>query len=198
MARFIVAVSGASGIILAAHALTALAEGGHEIELVMTPHALYTAALEMGKKYGTARTFLTHLPPSTQKRVKLHNINDIGSTIASGTYKVDGMLLIPCSMATLAAIAVGLADNLLRRAADVTLKERRKLVIVPRESPLGAIHLENMLKLTQRGATIVPPIPAWYLSPQSLTDIELFIVGKALDALNLPHTLYKPWSGTCG
>ena len=99
-------------------------------------------------------------------------------------------------MATLAAIACGLSDNLLRRAADVTLKEKRPLVIVPRESPFSEIHLENMLKLAKCGAAIVPPIPAWYTEPKSIADMENFIVGKALDALKIEHDVYPRWTGS--
>src|SRR5437764_894921 len=127
MARFVVGVSGASGIILAVKAITALAEAGHEIELVLSSHALYAASLELGKGYATSSKFILQLPQAIQEKVTLHPIQDVGASIGSGSYLTDGMLLIPCSMATLAAIACGFADNCLRRAADVTLKERRKL-----------------------------------------------------------------------
>jgi len=194
MARFIVGVSGASGIILAYRAIVRLASLGHFIELVITQQALYTATLELGKEFSTAKKILQGLPEEIQEQVTLHAVQDSGASICSGSYHTDGMLIVPCSMATLAAIACGLGDNCLRRAADVILKERRRLVIVPRESPLNQIHLENMLKLTSMGAMMVLPVPAWYTQPRTLEDVENFIVGKALDALGVAdHNLYPRW-----
>lgn len=193
MGRYVLGISGASGMILALHTLRALTELGHEVELVMSQPALYTAAHELGKDLNTPAKLISTLPLVDQKKVRVHPIHDVGCSIASGTYPTDGMVIIPCSMATVAAIACGLADNVLRRAADVTFKEKRPLVIVPREAPFSTLHLENLLKLSRLGAVIVPPIPAWYTEPKSLEDVELFIVGKVLDALGLAHTLYKPW-----
>ncbi|NGX55084.1 MAG: putative UbiX-like flavin prenyltransferase [Chlamydiae bacterium] len=190
MARLVVGISGASGTILAIKALRTLCELGHEIELVITPGALSTATVEMGKPYATPRGFVSELPETAQKQITLHANNYVGHSICSGSYPTDGMLIIPCSMATVGAIAHGLGDNGLRRAADVILKERRPLVLVPRETPLHAVHLENMLKLTQMGATIVLPVPAWYLKPKTVDEIENYIVGKALDALKIDHSLY--------
>jgi len=118
-----------------------------------------------------------------------HNVTDIGAPIASGSFAVHGMLVLPCSMATVAAIAHGLADNLLRRAADVAIKERRPLVLVPRETPLSPIHLENMLSLSRLGVVVLPPEPAFYLKPQSVDDIVGYVVGKALEALGVPDAL---------
>lgn len=186
MGRLIVGISGASGIVLAHRLISAVP---HEIDLVMTPSALYTAGLEMGREYATVKRFVQSLG----RDVKVHGVNDLGSGIASGSYQVDAMVIIPCSMTTIAAMAVGLGDNCLRRAADVTLKERRPLVIVPREAPLSEIHLENLLKLSKRGATIVPPVPAWYTKPQSMEDVENFIVGKVLDVLKIEHSLFPRW-----
>jgi flavin prenyltransferase len=196
MSRFIVGVSGASGIVLAQRLLHFLTTTGHEVEWIMTKQALYTATLELGKEFGTAARFVSDLPPSAQARVTIHPIQDMGSAIASGSYPVDGMVIIPCSMSTVAALAVGLADTVLRRAADVSIKEKRPLVIVPREAPLSELHLENLLKLSRMGVTILPPVPAWYTEPKSLEDVEHFIVGKVLDALRIEHQLYKRWK--CG
>jgi 4-hydroxy-3-polyprenylbenzoate decarboxylase len=103
------------------------------------------------------------------------------------------MLLIPCSMATLAAVAMGLGDNLIRRAADVTLKERRRLVVVPRETPLHEAHLDNMVRITRMGGVILPPVPAWYNQPRSLEDVENFVVGRAFDLLGIDSALYRRW-----
>jgi flavin prenyltransferase len=193
MARFIVGVSGASGVVLAARLMAALTSFGHQVELVMSQSALYTSVLELGKDFKTAAKFVGILPPSAREQVTIHPIHDVGCAIASGSYPVDGMIIIPCSMATVAAIAVGLADNVLRRAADVSLKEKRPLIIVPREAPLSELHLENLLKLSRLGVIIIPPVPAWYAAPQSLEDVENFIVGKVLDSLRIEHQLYKRW-----
>ncbi len=191
MGRYVVGISGASGIVLALHTLRALTELGHHVELTISQYALYTASLELGKEYGTAQKLLSHIEKTEQ--VTLHSNQDVGCAIASGSFVTDGMIIIPCSVTTLAAVSVGLGDNALRRAADVTLKEKRPLIIVPRETPFSEIHLENMLKLSRIGATIIPPIPAWYTQPKSLEDVEKFIVGKVLDALKIEHQLYPRW-----
>lgn len=193
MARYIIGISGASGITLAHKTVGVLTSLGHQIHIVMTKDAFLTAIEEMGHEYSTPEKFLSFYNSDQLQRIRMHKINDFSSEIASGSYPIDGMLIIPCSMATLAGVAMGLSDNLLRRAADVTLKERRRLIIVPRESPFSAIHLENMLKITQVGGVIVPPIPAWYTKPKTLEDVENFIVGRALDALGVDANLYPRW-----
>lgn len=193
MARIIVGVSGASGVILAYRTVYALLHSDHQVELVFTAHALYTMSLELGKELNSGIKWMQQFPENLQRNLTLHPIQDVGASIGSGSYFTDGMVIIPCSMATLAAVSLGLADNCLRRAADVMLKERRKLVIIPRETPLNEIHLEHLLRLTKMGAMIVPPVPAWYNAPKNLEDVENFIVGKALDALNIPNQLYKRW-----
>lgn len=195
MKRLVVGITGASGIILARKLIENLALDGYAIELLMSQHALYTAKFELDSEKTTVKKFIAGFSKAVQDRITSHAIADVGCSVASGSYPVDGMIIIPCSMATVAAVAVGLADNALRRAADVTIKERRKLIIVPRETPLSEIHLENLLKLARLGATIIPPIPAWYTNPKTLDDIENFIVGKILDALHLPHNLYPRWGG---
>lgn len=195
MKTVVVGISGASGIVLAVRLLSTLAELDYAIDLVVTPQALYTAAHELGKHLSTAQKFLLQFPEPVQAKIRLHAIQDSGAAICSGSYPVSAMVVIPCSMATLAAIACGLADNSLRRAADVTIKERRPLILVPRESPFSPIHLENMLKLSRLGATILPPIPAWYNRPTTLEEVENFIIGKVLDLLKIEHTLYPIWKG---
>lgn len=193
MKRIVIGISGASGIVLARHLIVELCRLEFTIDLVITTHALYTARYELGEDYATVKRFIAAFDP---QRICVHAIQDIGSQIASGSHLTQGMIIIPCSMATVAAIAVGLGDNCLRRAADVTLKEKRPLIIVPRESPFSELHLENLSKLARLGATIVPPIPAWYTRPQSVEEIELFIVGKVLDSLKIPHQLYPRWKET--
>jgi flavin prenyltransferase len=194
MARLIVGISGASGIVLAHRLVAALAQHGHFVEFMMTKDAGLTAYEEMGEAFASPVKFIKTFSIETQKHIRLHNIQDFGSPIASGSFLTDGMIVIPCSMTTLSAMSIGLSDNLLRRAADVTLKEKRRLVIVPREAPLSEIHLENMLRLARMGAMIIPPQPAWYTKPKTLEDVENHIVGRTLDALQI-YTSYSRWEG---
>jgi 4-hydroxy-3-polyprenylbenzoate decarboxylase len=193
MKQFIVGISGASGIILGWRVVDVLTSLGHTVHLVLSRSALITANEELGTDYATADRFLRQIPSDQQALVRLHKIGDFTAPIASGSFPLDGMIVVPCSMGTLAGIAVGLADNLLRRAADVTLKERRRLVLVPREAPLSEIHLENMLRITRMGGIIMPPLPAWYTKPQSLRDVEDFIVGRSLELLGVDAGLYPKW-----
>ena len=183
--RFIVGISGASGAIYGARALEVLHELGHETHLVMTDAALETLRLETD--YGKAE--LEKLATIS------YRVGAIGSKIASGSYATDGMLVIPCSMKTLAGVASGYSDNLLLRAADVTLKERRRLVLVVRESPLSLIHIENMATVTRAGAIVLPAMPAFYQRPRTIEELVDQVVGKALDLLGVEQRLSKPWGG---
>ena len=176
MAEIVVGISGASGIVLGHRTIQVLTALGHRVHLILSRAALFTAQEEMGSDFATPERFVSALLPEQRDRLTLH-----------------GMAIIPCSMGTLAAVAMGLSDNLLRRAADVTLKERRRLVIVPRETPLSEIHLDNMLRLTRMGGIIVPPMPAWYTKPRSLRDVEDFVVGRVLDLLGIDAKLYPRW-----
>ena len=126
---------------------------------------------------------------------RVHDVQDVGAAIASGSFQSSGMVVAPCSMRTLAAIAHGLSDNLLTRAADVVLKERRRLVLMVRESPLHLVHLRNMLSVTEMGAIVCPPMPAFYLRPKSVDDIVDCSVARVLDLLDVPHTLAARWQG---
>lgn len=193
MADYVVGISGASGIVLAHLAIETLANLNHRIHLIITPSALLTAKEEMGDQYATLDKFVATCSEDAKANVSVHRINDFTSPIASGSYPVEGMLVIPCSMGTLSSIACGISDNLLKRAADVCLKERRRLVIVPREMPFSEIHLNNMLTITRAGGVIAPPIPGWYTRPESLRDVENFIVGRALDALGVKSDIYPRW-----
>lgn len=185
MARFVVGISGASGVRLAYLAIGELTKLGHDVELVLSRDAPLTILQEMGESYASPHKFVENFSPECQTHIRLHQIHDFNSPIASGSFQHDGCLIIPCSMATLSAVATGLSDNLLRRACDVTLKERRKLVIVPREAPLHEIHLENMLKLARMGVCIFPPQPAWYMNPKSVEEMEHFLVSRILDQLGV-------------
>lgn len=194
MERIVVGVSGASGTILACKTIYALTQAGYFVDLVLTKAALMTAGQEMGKEFATAKGFLHHLDESSKQKITHHQLNDFGASIASGSFKTKGMVIVPCSMATLAAVSMGLSDNLIRRAADVVIKEQRKLVVVPREAPLSSIHLQHMLNLSKVGAYILPPVPAWYTKPTSLDEVENFIVGKILDCFGIEHKLYPRWT----
>ncbi len=187
--RIIVGISGASGAILGRRVLELLNEAANvECHLVVTPAAERTMALELnGRALEAARSLAT----------VCHSYDDVSAAIASGSFRCDGMIIAPCSMRTLSAIAYGLADNLLTRAADVTLKERRRLVLLARESPLHAGHLEAMLKVTNLGGIIFPPVPAFYARPQTIDDIVTQIAARALELLGVDvEGRMKRWGQT--
>ena len=188
MRRYVVGISGASGVILAVTLVTELAKLGHHVDVIISPSAKKTLYYELDTK-----SFLATSPQHLHKNILLHHITSIESSLSSGSSSVDATIIVPCSVATVAAISCGLADNLLRRVADVALKEKRPLILVPRESPLSTIHLENLLKLAQNGAIILPPMPIWYFKPQTADDIANDIVGKILATLRLDSPLIKRW-----
>jgi len=183
--RVIVGLSGASGIVYGIRLLQVLREKNVQTELVMTPMAKRMVELETDYKVEEI--------PSLATRV--YGIDDLEAPISSGGYPTDGMIVAPCSMKTLAGIACGYSANLLLRAADVTLKEKRPLVLVPRETPLNVIHLENMLHLARIGATILSAMPAFYHRPQTIDQVTDFVVGKVLDILHVGHNMYHRWGG---
>ena len=183
--RLIVAISGASGAVYGVRALEVLRELGVETHLVVTNAALETIRLETDFEKSEIFALAT----------KTHRVDDIASKIASGSYRTDGMLVIPCSMKTLAGIASGYSDNLLLRAADVTIKERRRLVLVVREAPLSLIHLENMVAVTRAGAVVLPAMPSFYTRPRTIDALVDQVVAKALDLLGVEDTLSKRWEG---
>lgn len=169
--RLIVGISGASGIIYGIRLLEMLRSLNVQRHLVVSKAAALTRAYE---------TTLSAKDLQVLASV-YHRPQDIGASIASGSFQTDGMIIAPCSMKTLAEIATGMTTTLLSRAADVVLKERRRLVLMVRESPLHRIHLENMLKLTQMGAIMLPPVPAFYIKPENIDDLVNHTVGRALD-----------------
>ncbi len=189
MKPYIVAMTGASGSVYGVRLLQALSEAGVSVELVISD----TAKIVMKEELGGAARF-----PEASRLLHIHEFKDFTAPIASGSYPTEGMVIIPCSMGTLGAIASGLSQNLIHRAADCTLKEGRRLVLVPRETPLSAIHLENMLKLSRLGVRIVPPMPAFYGAQQTVSDLVDFVVGKVLDQMGIAHALYPRWIGSPG
>ncbi|AAF73564.1 aromatic acid decarboxylase [Chlamydia muridarum str. Nigg] len=188
MKRYIVGISGASGAILAVTLVSELARLGHHVDVIISPAAQKTLYYELETK-----SFLATIPSNLHKNILIHRITSIESSLSSGSTLVDATIIVPCSVATIAAISCGLSDNLLRRVADVALKEKRPLILVPRETPLSAIHLENLLKLAQNGAVILPPMPTWYFRPETANDIANDIVGKILAILQLDSPLIKRW-----
>jgi 4-hydroxy-3-polyprenylbenzoate decarboxylase len=186
MPIFVVGITGASGTIYGIRALEALRRlEDVSVHLVLTPQARRTMALE------------TDFRPEDVERLAdvVHDPDDVAAPISSGSFKTDGMLVAPCSIKSAAAIAASLNDTLLVRAADVTLKERRRLVLMVRETPLHLGHLRMLAALAEIGAVIVPPIPAFYAKPQSIQDIVDHAVGKALDVLGVPNDLFRRWQG---
>ena len=194
MESVVIGISGASGAILGFRTVEACCRAGLRVDLLMTDAARQTAFQELGVSCESDNIVLQQFPEEIRPSIRMFSISNIGASIASGTHANRGMMIVPCSMATLAAVSLGLSDNLLRRAADVTLKEGRKLLLVPREMPLSAIHLEHMLKLCRLGVVIMPPQPSWYLRPMTLEDVEQAIVARILDRFGIPSSVQR-WEG---
>lgn len=184
--RLIVAITGASGVIYGKRLLEVLRGRGIETHLVVSKAAERVIEHELE----TTREDLEKLADHA------YDVDDLTAPLVSGSFKTDGMIITPCSMKTLAGIAHGYSDNLLLRAADVTLKERRRLVLVPRETPLSVVHLQNMLDLARHGVMMVPAMPAFYHKPKNIDGLVDYIVGKVLDCLGIDHELFERWSGT--
>ena len=183
--RYVVGISGASGVIYGIRLLEVMKKLGLESHLVMSPAAKVTIAAETDYSADQVEKLAT----------TFYRINDIAAKISSGSYQTSGMALVPCSMHSLGALASGVAENLLIRAAEVTLKERRPLVIVPREAPLTLTHIENMARVTQAGAIVLPAMPAFYNRPKTVDDIVNHLVGKVLDQLKIENSVFKRWQG---
>lgn len=184
----IVAMTGASGAVYGIETLKALKAAGVPAHLVLSSAALQTIKLETTMTAKAVRALAA----------KIYEDDDIAAAISSGSFKTRGMLVAPCSIKTLSGIATSYADNLIVRAADVTLKERRRLVLMVRETPLHKGHLELMAKATDAGAIILPPMPAFYHQPKTVIDIVHQSVGKALDMFDIQHGLFKGWEGAKG
>lgn len=197
MPRVIVGVTGASGSCYADRLIRELVTQEIEAHVIVTDAGIQVVNHELGlclkgdveadqerlrKRYGS-------------DRVRLYDNRQIGATIASGSVPMDAMVVMPASMGTVSGIATGRSINLLERSADVMLKENRKVIIVPRETPLNQIHLENLLKLSRMGVDIIPAMPAFYQRPQTIEDLVKFLVGRVLEHLGIRHALYDRWEG---
>ena len=192
------ALTGASGMPYGLRLLECLLAAGCRVQLLYSQAAQVVARQEMGvelpsRPADAKAALLARLPAVDPEKLSVFGREEWFAPVASGSNPPDAMVVCPCSMGTLAAIAQGLADNLIERAADVVLKEGRKLVLVPRETPFSAIHLENMLRLARAGAVIVPPSPGFYHHPQTVADLVDFVVARILDQLAVPHTLMQRW-----
>jgi 4-hydroxy-3-polyprenylbenzoate decarboxylase len=193
----LVAITGASGSIYGLRLIGTLLHGGNRVSLILSEAGRQVLNYECGLHWSAE-------PAERLRQVReyfgtdaidcLEN-SDLFAAVASGSNPADAMIICPCSMGTVGRLAAGLSGTLIERAADVMLKERRPLLLVPRETPLSSIHLENLLCLTRAGAVVVPAMPAFYHDPQSVDDLVDFVVGKVLDQLRLPHALFARWGG---
>jgi len=185
--RIIIGINGASGVIYGIRLLQVLSDlKGMETHLIISAAGEKTIGIETSFKPEEVKSMADYS----------YAIDDIGARPASGTFKHDGMILAPCSIKTLSALAHAYSDNLLTRAADVTLKERRRLLLMVRETPLHLGHLRNMVSVTEMGGIIIPPMPAFYHGPQTIQDLVDHTIGKALDLFGIEHDLYRRWQGS--
>ena len=181
--KLIVGITGSTGVIYGVRLLQALKEKKVQTHLILTEWAKKCLAMETDFTSDEVKSLATTVSDEA----------NMAASVSSGTHKIDGMIVIPCTMKTLSSIAVGYDETLIARAAGVTLKESRKLVLVPRETPLTAINLENMLKLARLGVVILPPVPGFYTKPKTIDEIVNHTVGKCLDQFDIEHNLYKRW-----
>lgn len=191
--KFIVGITGASGVIYGVRLVEELLRRDFEVHLIVSDAACIVLEQELDWDFSAGReqTFYKQFP---EGNLRYYDNSDIAAPVASGSFLTSAMLVIPCTMSTLSAIAHGSSNNLITRAADVMLKERRSLILLPRETPLNIIHLRNMLLLAEMGAEIVPAMPAFYSRPETVTDMVSFMVGKVLDLMQIPHSLFRRYS----
>ncbi len=197
--RVVVAITGASGALYATRTLAALLERGCHVELIVSDYGRRLLRDELGDNAAVDK-LMDYLAATYGDGVHhgaytLHSNKDLGARVASGSQDCDAMVIVPCSMKTLAGVAHGLSRNLVERAADVMLKERRSLIIVPRETPMSLPQLRNMVLCAEAGAMILPAMPAFYQMPKTLDDLASFMAGKILSAMGFRHELYPSWTG---
>ncbi len=195
MENLIVGITGASGVIYAQRLLQILCRKEFNIHLSISDAAALVIRHELGIDLNHNHPNLVQFLGYTTDNIIYYNNSDIGATIASSRYPVKAMIIVPCSMNTLCSVAHGISQNLIQRAASITLKEGRKLVLVPRETPLSSIHLEAMLKLSSLGACILPAMPGFYYKPTTLYEQVNFVVAKMLDVLKIKHEILPEWHG---
>lgn len=188
--QIIVGVTGASGAEYARRLVECLCDGGAHVHLVVSTYGRQLLRDELNITDVSARSLLNR----EAANLTIYNYRDVGAKLGSGSFRTDAMIICPCSSNTLASVSAGLADNLLDRAAAVTIKESRRLIIVPREMPMSRIDLENALRLSQTGAIICPASPGFYMLPQTIGDLVDFVVGKLLDLVDVPHQLNTRWA----
>lgn len=195
MKRYVFGISGASGPIIGIRVLRELLRSA-EVYLIASSQSFSIICQETGidwKAESDAGVEKKVRAFFATKRIHYCNEHNMAAPVSSGSFKTDGMFIVPCSMKTLSGVANGYTENLIQRAADVTLKEDRPLILCPREMPFSAIHLENMLKLARLGVKIAPPVPGFYHKPDSIDDIIDFIAGKILDSMGIGHNIYQRW-----
>ena len=201
MANYVVGISGGSGAPYTKRVIEGLVQAGHDAKLVITDAGRRVFEIELGISLtGNPASDTTTLNESLDLgsgagSVELFEQRNVAATIASGSYECAGMVVLPCSMGTLARIATGVSSNLLERAADVAIKERRTLILVPRETPLSLIHLRNMTAVTEAGAIVMPAMPGFYHHPEKVQDLVDMIAGRVLDKLGVDSTLLRRWRG---
>ena len=198
MSIYAVAITGGSGAPYALRLLQVLLAAGHEVHLVISPAGETVMQIECGVKPGKtlrekAAVLATAIETEHAEKLRLFDPTNLAAPISSGSFPCAGMVIVPCSTGTLGRIANGISSNLIERAADVMLKERRRLVVVPRETPLNEIHLRNMLTLRRAGADILPAMPAFYHKPRHISDLIDMIVGRVLDRLGVENALFHRW-----
>ncbi len=197
--QIVVGITGASGALYAGRLLRTLLIGGHHVHLVLSKYGRYLLVEELGFRPDkeSLRAFITRCYGEETQAGELreYNASDLAAPIASGSVTIDGMVVVPCSVKTLSSIARGASESLIERAADVSLKEQRPLVLVVRETPLNLIQLRNMTAAAEAGAVILPAMPAFYQKPQTFDDLGDFIAGRVCNILRIEHQLFPPWQG---
>ena len=194
--RIAVALSGASGAAYGRRLLEELTtREGIETHLLISPSAKKVLAIEEGLHVDLDRFDSAQLGLASPANLVYHHYDNVAAAVASGSFQIEAMAIVPCSMGCVAAIAHGMSDNLIERAADVMIKERRRLIVVPRETPFSTIHLKNMLTLSELGAIVLPASPGFYSKPTSVADMVDFVVARILDHLQIEHDLTRRWGG---